>query len=107
MLPDMWLIVDNGDHSSHPSRCRSMDIKVWAQCFATYIRVIAESEPERIQNLLGYVIRASQDFMGSAWLTYDDTFRKQVAVSGNKSWGSYNSSLYSMCFTGSTNSRKM
>jgi len=79
-----------------------MDIKVWAQCFATYVRVIAESEPERVPDLLGCminVIRASQDFVGLAWLTYDDTFRRQVAVSGNKSWGNYNSSLYSMRFT--------
>ena len=67
-----------------------MDIKVWAQCFATYVRVIAESEPERVPDLLGYminVIRASQDFVGSAWLTYDDTFWRQVAVSGNRAWG--------------------
>ena len=80
-----------------------MDVRVWAQCFATYIRVIVESEPERVPDLLGYminIIRASQDFVGSSCLAYDDMFRRQVAVSGSKSWGTYNSSLFSMCFTG-------
>jgi len=103
MLPDRWLFADEGEQSSRGNRRCTMDIRVWAQCFATYIRVIAESEPERVPDLLGYminIIRASQDFVGSSWMTYDDTFRRQVAVSGSKSWGNYNSSLYSMCFTG-------
>jgi len=103
MLPDMWLVTDQSEPTARVGRLRAMDIKVWSQCFATYVRVIAEDEPERVPDLLDYminIIRASQDFMGSAWLKYDNTFRRQVAVSGNKKWGTYNSSLYSMCFTG-------
>ena len=107
MLPDMWLIPDQSEQTSHGGCCRTMDIRVWAQCFATYIWVIAEDEPHRMPGLLDYmknIIQASQDFMGSAWLTYDDTFRRQVAVSGNKHWGVYNFSLYSMCSTGKAQS---
>ena len=103
MLLDMWLIPDQSEQTSCGGRHRTMDIQVWTHCFATYVRVIAEDELDSVPDLLDYminIIRASQDFMGSAWLTYDDTFRRQVAVSGNKHWGVYNSSLYSMCFTG-------
>lgn len=56
-----------------------MDIKVWVQCFASYVRVMAVTEPEKVADRLGYminIIRASQDFEGSPWVTYDDTFRR-------------------------------
>ena len=61
-----------------------------------YERVIAE---ERVSDLLDYMIDIIRASLGSAWLRYDDTFRRQVAVSGKKSQGAYNSSFYVMCFT--------
>jgi len=100
MLPDMWLAAENGDPPQRGSRHQVMDIRVWAQCFTTYVRVIAEDEPERVPDLLDYIINIIRASQGSAWLRYDGTFRKQVAVSGKKSWGAYNSSLYAMCYTG-------
>ena len=78
-----------------------MDIKVWAQCFASYIRVVATTEPERVAELLGYminIIRAKQDFEGSAWVTYDDTFRRQAANNKQKIWSNINSSFIFFMF---------
>ena len=43
MLPDMWLFADEGEQTSRGSRRHTTDIRVWAQCFVTYVRVIAES----------------------------------------------------------------
>jgi len=56
VLPDMWLITDNGEHYFCLNRHRTMDIEVWAQCFATYVRVIAEIDSRRVPDLLGYMI---------------------------------------------------
>ena len=79
LVPDLWLQADDREAGTRSSkRHRVMDIKVWAQCFASYIRVVAVNEPERVADLLGCmikminIIRASQDFEGSAWVTYDD-----------------------------------
>ena len=83
MLSDLWLAAVDSDPILRGS-CHQV-IRVWAQCFATYMRVIAEDEADRVADLLDYminIIRANQDFLGSAWLSYDDTFRRQVAVFG-------------------------
>lgn len=103
LLPDLWLqAVDRETNSRSGRRRRVMDIKIWAQCFASYIRVMAETEPERVADRLGYminIIRASGDFEGSAWVTYDDTFRRQAANNKDMKWSNINSSLFSLCFT--------
>ena len=46
------------------------------------------------------MIKASLEFEGPAWVNYDNTFRRQVAVLGKQNWSSLNSSLFFMCFTG-------
>ena len=59
--------------------------------------------PSRVTDLLGYLvhmIKTSLEFEGPAWANYDNTFRRQAAVMGNRNWSSLNSSLFSMCFTG-------
>ena len=103
LLPDLWLQADDREAGiCSGKRRRVMDIKVWAQCFANYIRVVAVNEPEKVADLLSYmidIIRASQDFEGSAWVTYDDTFRRQVANNKEKIWSNINTSLFLLCFT--------
>ena len=42
------------------------------------------------------ILRASQEFEGSAWAAY----RRQAAATGLRDWGKVNSSLYLVCFTG-------
>ena len=79
-----------------------MDIKVWVQCFASYVKIVAVNEPERVADLLGYmisIIKASQDFAGSAWVTYDDMFRRQAANDKENICSNINTSLFSLCFT--------
>jgi len=46
------------------------------------------------------ILRASQEFEGSAWAAYNAAYRRQAAATGLKDWGKVNSSLYSVCFTG-------
>ena len=59
--------------------------------------------PQAVPELLAYlifVLRASQDFGGIAWVTYDAAFRRQAFITGNRQWSKVNPSLYSICFSG-------
>ena len=79
------------------------DIATWVQCFATYVSVISTPHPQAVPELLAYLIfilRASQDFGGVAWVTYDAAFRRQAFITGNQQWSKVNPSLYSICFSG-------
>ena len=111
LLPDLWLQADDREAGTHSGKyCRVMDVKVWAQCFASYIRVVAVNEPERVADLLGYminIIRASQDFEGSAWVTYDDTFRRQAANNKEKIWSNINTFLFLLFHKQSPNQQEV
>ena len=86
------------------ARKRLNDISVWLQCFALYVGVLASSKPALVPDLMAYmisIIRASQEFEGSAWTVYDDAYRCQAAAAGDQwQWSQVNPSLYTICFTG-------
>ena len=61
------------------------------------------THPQSVPELLAYLIfilRASQDFGGVAWITYNSAFRRQAFITGNRQWSRVNPSLYSICFAG-------
>ncbi len=62
------------------------DLNVWLQCFALYVGVLAPSKPA-LPHLMAYmisIIRASQEFEGSAWTTMLIGVRQpQQATNGN------------------------
>ena len=66
---------------------------------------MAGGTPEVEPELVAYqilILGASQDLEGLARVTYDATFRRQAAATGNKlkQWSCVNPSLHSICFTG-------
>ena len=82
---------------------RVQDINVWLQCYAMYVGVMATKFPDMVPELMAYMIsilRASQEYEGLAWATYDAAYRRQAAATGHKQWSKVNSSLYTICFTG-------
>lgn len=82
---------------------RVQDINVWLQCYAIYVGVMATKSPEMVPELMAYmisIIRASQEYEGLAWATYDAAYRRQAAATGHKQWSKVNPSLYTVCFTG-------
>ena len=90
-----------------PSRARGckrvQDVSVWLQCFAAFIGLVAKSSPEAVPALMAYmisIIRASQEYEGSAWAAYDAAFRRQAAATGQRDWEKINSSLYTICCMG-------
>ena len=86
------------------ARKKLNDISVWLQCFALYVGVLASSKPALVPDLMAYmisIIRASQEFERSAWMVYDDAYRRQAAAAGDQwQWSQVNPSLYTICFTG-------
>ena len=106
LLPEFWATSGEDDTTKRISRARAkkrvQDIHVWLQCYAVYVGVIATKSPECIPELMAYMIcilRASQEYEGTACATYDLAFRRQAATTGNKQWSKINSSLYAVYFT--------
>ena len=111
LLPEFWSSLVSKESTPTPAprqgasrRKRAVtDIATWIQCFATYISVMSTPHPQAVPELLAYLIfilRASQDFGGVAWVTYDAAFRRQAFITGNQQWSKVNPSLYSICFSG-------
>ena len=69
------------------------DIQVWLQCYAVYAGVMATKHPERVPELMSYminIIRASQEFKNSAWIAHDAAYRRQAASTGHTNWSKIN-----------------
>ena len=94
LLPQEWIHTEREGEAPLPScRHKFLDVIVWAVCFASYISVIANKDPSRVSDLLGYPVhmtKASLEFERPAWANYDNTFRRQAAVLGNQNWSSIN-----------------
>ena len=111
LLPECWSSFGPKESVSTPGtrfggyrRRRAVtDIATWVQYFATYVSVMSTPHPQAVPELLAYlifVLWASQDFGGIAWMTYDAAFRRQAFITGNRQWSKANPSLYSICFSG-------
>ncbi len=107
LLPELLADHKGEGASCKLSRARGrkqvQEIAVWLQCFAVFVGVVANYEPEVVPGLMAYmvsIIRASQEYEGAAWVAYDAAYRRQAAATGSKKWGGVNTSLYTICFTG-------
>ena len=49
---------------------------------------------------MSLIIRVSQDYSSVAWVRYDEAFRRQAPLTGNKRKSVVNSSLFSINFMG-------
>ena len=69
------------------ARKRAEYLNVWLQGFAVLVSVVVPKNPECVPELMAYminIIQASQEFEGSAWVTYDWAFRRQAAATGHR-----------------------
>ena len=75
----------------------------WVQAFLVYMAAVVTADPSMTLELLAYaltIVRASQHFEGLHWRAYDTHFRINAAASGNRSWSSIDTDLYTRFFTG-------
>jgi hypothetical protein len=102
LLPEVWT-NQGGDKKRSSSKKKIQDINIWLQCYALYVGVRALKAPKLIPELMAYqisILRASQEYEGTAWATYDAAYRRQAATTGHTEWSKINPSLYTLCFTG-------
>ena len=107
LLPEYWSNPTNteGGPKLERMKAKSQQITVWAQCFALYVSVLAQSYPEYVSDLMAYmcmIIRASQEHEEPAWVAYDTAYRQQAAATQKKDWSKINPSVFPLCFSGST-----
>ena len=104
LLPEFWPVQKAEQGTTKrtnwsSAKKRVQDINVWLQC---NVGVMATKSPEMVPELMAYMIsilRASQEYEGLAWATYDAAYRRQAAATGHKQWSKVNPSLYTICFT--------
>ena len=77
------------------------DLATWLQCFVLYTAVITNKEPDRINNLLAYMVtitKASVKYSWPSWVVYDQNFHQEAADNGLKDWAKVDPSIYTQCF---------
>ena len=112
MLPTSWRVESEAAASSakgkRPRREPIKDIQVWAECYSVYAAILTAAYPEKAPHLFAYmrtIVRASRQFAGHEWVSYDMTFRRTAANQGSLEWGVPNPGLYNDAFTGAVRSR--
>ena len=85
LLPEFWTThgVDELGKQAKRSKGkkRVQEINVWLQCYALYVAVRAVKAPKLVPELIAYqisIVRASQEYEGAAWATYDAAYRRQA-----------------------------
>ena len=94
---------DDQAKSSKPRRRTVTSILEWTQCFATYMAVICRKQPERMPDMLGYlilIIEANMEYEGEAWLGYDRRFRQRAASDPSTVWSQSDTTLWDLAFSG-------
>ena len=67
---------------SRPRRKVVTNILEWVERFAIYVAVVSRKQPQRVPEMLGYLILildAHMEYAGDGWLGYDRRFRMTVA----------------------------
>ena len=90
ILPESWRLETESASPSgqgkRPRRGPITDIDVWWECYAVLVAVLSAAYPEKAPHLFAYmrtIVRASRNFEGTAWVTYDMSFRRAAANRGS------------------------
>ena len=94
---------DDGEpsgRSSRPTWREMSDMLSWAQCFCTYVAVVAEKQPGRVRQLAyqATMLREARRCGGPGWRAYDAMFRQLAAAEPSTDWSRLNPSLYATIF---------
>ena len=94
------------DDQAEPSKPRHRtvtNILEWTQCFTPYMAVICRKQPERMPDMLGYlilIIEANMEYEGEAWPGYDHRFRQRAASDHSTVWSQSDTTLWDLAFSG-------
>ena len=107
LLPETWrqeaAQASACCHSRRPKRGLITDIALWTECFTTLAAALSARYPDKAPHLMAYlrtIVRASRNFEGSAWASYDAAYRRQAANNRSLDWAIPDPALYNEAFTG-------
>ena len=106
LLPETWHLDTTSISCCHDWRPRCglvTYISLSIECFATLAAVLSVRYPDKVPQFMTYmhtIVRASWNFEGPAWATYDMAFRRQATNQQSLDWGIIDPVLYNEAFTG-------
>ena len=101
--PTVLDLFDADKKKKQKEKFRIKTIEQWIRCFNAFIAITARKQPDRIADLLAYsswpgIVKQSQDYEGTPWLSYDMQLRKEAAADGNKEWASVKMNIWALHF---------
>ena len=78
------------------------NLALWTVCYAMLVAVLASRFPEKTPHFMAYlrtITRASRNFEGAAWASYDMAYRRQAANQHSLDWATIDTALYNEGFT--------
>ena len=105
LLPEMWLVEEPSDsccRATQPKRGLVTDIALWTKCFASLVAVLTTKYPDRAPQFMWYlctIVRASRNFEGAAWASYDAAYRRQAANRDSFDSATIDPTIYNEAFT--------
>ena len=113
LLPDRLgtaALAAGEDQSRIPGSRRKVvtNILEWVECFTIYIAVVSRTQPQRVPEMLGYLIlilEAHMEYAGDGWLGYDRRFRMAVAGNPSINWATIDTTLWNLAFSGKGKSK--
>ena len=98
--------MTSGEDQTRVSRSRRKavtNIFEWVECFAIYVAVLSRSQPQRVPEMLGYLIlilEAHMEHGGDGWIGYDRRFRMTAAGNPSINWATIDTTLWQLAFSG-------
>ena len=90
LLPESWRVEPSSCRSQRPRRGLVLhDFTLWTECHPTLVAMLAVRHPEKTPHFMAYlctITRASRNFEGTAWATYDKAYRRQAANHKSLDW---------------------
>ena len=99
LLPETWRLetAERGCcHAKRTKRGLITDISHWTECFTTLAATLSVRYPQSAPQLMAYlrtIVRASRNFEGSAWATYDAAYQRQAANNCRLDWATTDPAL--------------
>jgi len=106
LLPELWHLESTESGCCNP-RCSRRGLMtsftLQVECYASLVAILTARYPEKTPHFMAYlrtITRASRNFEGAAWVSYDMEFRHQAANHRSLDWGVIDMALYNEAFTG-------
>ena len=106
LLPESWRLEQQAEgccRAQRPRRGLVTNLALWTECYAMLVAVLASRFPEKTPHFMAYlrtITRASRNFEGAAWASYDMAYRRQAANQHSLDWATIDTALYNEAFTG-------